>query len=155
MEYQIIDLRDHSNLLKEAIEYVVKRWGLHRRIFEECITSSMTTTSPLPRWYFMINGDEIIGSYSLMNNDFVSRQDLWPYLSNLYISEKERGKNLGSVMMAHARHEAYKLGFSKLYLCTDHIDYYERYGWLHLCNGYHSWNRESKIYVIDTDQKSK
>jgi GNAT superfamily N-acetyltransferase len=150
MKHQIIDLRDYPNLLKEAIEYVAQRWGLHRRIFEECITSSMTTTSPLPRWYLLINGDEIIGSYSLMNNDFVSRQDLWPYLSNLYVDEKERGKGLGAVMLEHARQEAYKLGYNKLYLCTDHINYYEKYGWIHICNGYHTWNRESKIYMIET-----
>lgn len=150
MKHQIIDLRDYPNLLKEAIEYVAQRWGLHRRIFEECITSSMTTTSPLPRWYLLINGDEIIGSYSLMNNDFVSRQDLWPYLSNLYVDEKKRGKGLGAVLLEHARQEAYKLGYNKLYLCTDHINYYEKYGWIHICNGYHTWNRESKIYMIET-----
>ncbi|MDQ0170555.1 GNAT family N-acetyltransferase [Paenibacillus tundrae] len=155
MKYQIIDLRDYPDLLKESIEYVAERWGLNRRIFEDCIISSMTTKNPLPRWYFMMKQDEIIGSYSLMNNDFVSRQDLWPYLSNLYIEQEQRGKGLGSVLMTHARQEAYKLGFSKLYLCTDHIDYYEKYGWVHLCNGYHTWNRESQIYVIDTHKEEK
>lgn len=150
MEYKIINLRDVPGQLEASIEYVSQRWGLHRRIFEECIRCSMTTSHPLPRWYFMMKGEQIVGSYSLMTNDFVSRQDLWPYLSNLYIEETERGKELGSVLLEHARNEAYRLGFDKLYLCTDHINYYEKYGWKHHTDGYHVWNRESKIYVVDT-----
>ena len=150
MDYKIIDLRDFPNLLETSIEYVSQRWGLNKKIFEDCITSSMNAANSLPRWYFMMKSDLIIGSYSLMTNDFVSRQDLWPYLSNLYVEEEERGKELGAALLNHARREAYMLGFKKIYLCTDHENYYEKYGWTHLTNGYHTWNRESKIYVAAT-----
>lgn len=150
MENKIINLRDYPNLLEECIDYVSQRWGLNRKIFEDCITSSMSTNHSLPRWYFMIKSNEIIGSFSLMTNDFVSRQDLGPYLSNLYVEEEERGKKLGEILLNHARKEAHKLGFQKLYLCTDHENYYEKYGWTHITNGYHTWNRESKIYAADT-----
>lgn len=150
MELLIKDLREVPELLDVSIEYVSQRWGLNKRIFDECIRSSLTTDNSLPRWYFLLKGNEIIGSYSLMTNDFVSRQDLWPYLSNLYVEENERGKALGARLLEHGRREACKLGFTKVYLCTDHINYYEKYGWTHYTNGYHTWNRESKIYVADT-----
>ncbi len=94
----------------------------------------------------MVKGDEIIGGYGLITNDFISRQDLFPWLCALYIEENYRGKQLGSILLEHGRSEAAKLGYRKLYLGTDHDGYYEKYGWKHIANGFHPWGAESKIY---------
>ncbi|NLC44947.1 MAG: GNAT family N-acetyltransferase [Clostridiales bacterium] len=55
--------------------------------------------------------------------------DLLPWLCALYVEEPERGKYFGSKLLEHGRQEALKLGFNKVYLCTDHIGYYVKYGW--------------------------
>lgn len=34
--------------------------------------------------------------------------------------------------------------------CTDHIGYYERYGFTHIGTGYHPWGESSRIYAAET-----
>ena len=147
MNIQIIGVRENASYLEQCIDYFAQRWPVDRRIYDDCIRHSMTTDSPLPRWYLMLKDGRIIGSYGLITNDFISRGDLMPWLCALYVEEDQRGQQLGSVLLEHGRKQAAALGFSKLYLCTDHINFYEKYGWTHIANGYHPWGAESKIYA--------
>jgi len=126
---QIISIREHPEYFDRAVDYFASRWGIDRKLYEESISDGITTANPLPRWYIMLDGDTIIGSFGLIENDFMVRKDLMPWLCALYIEERERGKALGSRLLAHGRKEAGKLGFDKLYLCTEHVGYYEKYGW--------------------------
>lgn len=148
MSIQIIGIRENPEYLERGIDYFSTRWGTDRRIYQDSISHSVTTDNSLPRWYLMLNGDEIIGSYGLITNDFISRQDLYPWLCALFIEEKHRGQQLGAKLLEHGRIEAGKLGFSKLYLCTGHDGYYEKYGWEYIAQGFHPWGEESKIYEI-------
>lgn len=150
MSYQIISVREHPEYCERAIDYFSSKWDIGRNIYEDSITSSLSTESPLPRWYLMVDmEDEIVGCYGLIINDFVSRQDLYPYLCALYIEEKERGQALGSQLLQHGKMEAKKLGFDRLYLCTDHIGFYEKYGFVYLGIGYHLNGDQSRIYGTD------
>jgi predicted N-acetyltransferase YhbS len=98
----------------------------------------------------MLRDDIVIGSYGLIVNDFISRQDLWPWLAALYIEEYERGKELGSYLLEHGRAEAAKLGFQILYLSTSHVGYYEKYGWRFIGYGYDVGGESTRIYEINT-----
>ena len=51
-------------------------------------------------------------------------------------------------MLAHAAGEAKRLGYSSAYLFTDHIGYYERYGWEYLCDAYDVGNNKGRVYTI-------
>jgi|GEM_PF-133184 len=139
--------------LERAIDYFTAKWGIDRRIYADCISNCITTSSPLPKWYLMLKDEEIIGSYGLITNDFISRQDLYPWLCALFVEENYRGKKLGAKLLEHSRVEAGKLGYEKIYLSTDHNGYYERCGWKYIANGFHPWGAESRIYVNDTIMK--
>jgi len=82
----------------------------------------------------------------LITNDFVSRMDIWPYICALYIEEPFRGHALGARLLDHARTEAARLGFNAAYLCTDHIGYYEKYGFEYIGQGFHPWGESSRLY---------
>lgn len=153
MDYKIIGIRENKEYLEKAIDYFTAKWGIDRRIYADCISNCITTSSPLPRWYLMLKDEEIIGSYGLITNDFISRQDLFPWLCALFVEENYRGKKLGAKLLEHSRIEAGKLGYEKKYLSTDHNGYYERYGWRYIANGFHPWGAESRIYVNDTIMK--
>ena len=75
MGYKIINIRECPELVEECIEYYDQRWGLNRKIYEDQIRISLITEAEFPRFYLLMNGKEIIGSYSIVMNDFVSRQD--------------------------------------------------------------------------------
>ena len=144
----IISVRDHPERLNEAVDYFASKWGISRNIYLDCISHSITTLSPLPRWYLMADNGIIIGSYGLIVNDFVSMQDLWPWICALYVEPNYRGQALGSRLLAHGIKEAKALGFDDVYLCTDHVGYYEKYGWIYLCNTFCANGDESRVYTI-------
>ena len=149
---EIVSVRDNPEYLDRAVDYFSAKWAVPRAVYQDCISNCITTESPLPRWYlFMKHPGEIIGSYGLITNDFNSRQDLWPWLCALYIEEAFRGHAYGSKMLEHGRREAKWLGFQKLYLCTDHIGYYEKYGWGYIGTGYDTDGQPCRIYEISTE----
>ena len=150
MTPEIISIRENPGLLEKGVDYFASKWGIERRIYFDCISNSITTDSPLPRWYLLMKRDEIIGSYGLIMNDFISRQDLYPWLCGLFVEDKERGNEYGKEMLLHGRHEAALSGYNKLYLSTGHTGYYERYSWRHVATGFHPWGTESRIYESDT-----
>jgi len=151
-EITILSVRDNPEYLDRAADYFSSKWGIPREIYHDCIRNSLTTESPLPRWYLMLKGDEVVGSYGLITNDFNSRQDLWPWLAALYINESERGKALGALLLAHGVKEAAKLGFKNVYLITDHVNYYEKYGWQHIDNCYGADGEQSRVYTMKTGE---
>ena len=152
---KIFAIRDYPEFLDRAVAYFSSKFSVSRDIYNDCISNSLTTESPLPRWYLMMKENKIIGCYGLITNDFQSRQDLWPWLCSLYVEESERGKRLGSTLLEHCRVEAGKLCYSKVYLATDHVGYYEKYGWHYIGNGYHSNGEESRIYEAKSTVKTQ
>lgn len=148
---RIISIREHPEYLDRAVDYFTSKWGLDRKIYEESISDSITTSNSLPRWYLMFKGDTIVGCFGLIENDFMVRKDLLPWLCALYIEESERGRELGSRLLAYGRQEAGKLGFDKVYLCTDHVGYYEKYGWSFLGMEESEWGDETRVYVIESE----
>ena len=155
-EIQVVSVREHPQYLDPAVDYLTQKWGISRNIYQDCVKNSLTTESPLPRWYLMQRDDFIIGSYGLIVNDFISRQDLWPWLAALFVEEEERGKGLGSYLLEHGRTESAKLGFPMLYLSTGHIGYYEKYGWRFIGHSYDVGGEPTLIYeaqsIDDTDE---
>ena len=148
---RIVSIREESVYAQRAIAYFQKRWATEesKQIYEDCIQHSLTTQNPLPQWYLLLEGERIIGCAGLITNDFISRMDLYPWICALYIEEKERGRALGAKLLQRAREDASAAGFEKVYLCTDHVGYYEHYGFQYIGIGYHPWGEHSRIYCAD------
>jgi N-acetylglutamate synthase-like GNAT family acetyltransferase len=115
-------------------------------MYDDCFAHAPNAEGKLPEWYALADGNRIVGCAGLIANDFISRQDLWPWLCALYIEPDMRGRALGRLLIERARADARRAGFAHIYLCTDHIGYYEKYGFTYVGQGYHPWGEESRIY---------
>ncbi|MHA7109613.1 GNAT family N-acetyltransferase [Sunxiuqinia elliptica] len=143
----VISVREQPAYKDMAIAYFQKNWkGVLPVIYEDCINHSIEASAPLPQWYLLMNEATIIGCAGLITNDFISRMDLYPWVCALFIEEQHRGNSYGSILLEQAKKDSAKAGFQSLYLCTDHIGYYEKYGFSYLAQGYHPWGEESRIY---------
>lgn len=149
---EIINVREHPEYKDRAIAYFQDKWANEqsRMVYDDSITRSLVATSPLPVWYLLVDGEEIVGCAGLITNDFISCTDLWPWLCALYIEESHRGQSLGNMLMDRAGEDAGKMGFPHIYLCTDHVGYYEKYGFRHIATGYHPWGESSRVYERET-----
>ncbi|MFJ7408306.1 MULTISPECIES: GNAT family N-acetyltransferase [unclassified Lysinibacillus] len=146
---KIISVREEPYYAELATRYIQSKWASEESmmLYEDCISHCITAQAPLPQWYLLMDNDEIIGCAGLITNDFISRMDLYPWVCAVYIEESHRGHAYGALLLEQAKKDAQRHGFSHLYLCTDHIGLYERYGYSHIGTGYHPWGESSRIYA--------
>lgn len=146
---RIISVRENPEYKDKAIHYFQDSWSeVPAVIYEDCITHSINAKDSLPQWYILEKDNTIIGCAGLITNDFISRMDLYPWVCAIFIDEKHRGNSYGSLLIEKAKQDSKKAGFNNLHLCTDHVGFYEKYGFNYIGQGHHPWGEESRIYQI-------
>lgn len=145
----IYELKDKMDLFDDAVHFFWKQWGNEGnfKFYQDCMTHSLRSDSDLPRFYLAVQDDVIVGSYALLRNDLISRQDLFPWFACLFVIPERRGSKVGSLLLQHALHETHKKGYKHLYLCTDLDGYYEKYGWEYFDKAYIFNGEPTKVYV--------
>ena len=144
---KIISIRENPEYKDQAINYFQSKWQtVLPVIYEDCINHSIDSMNPLPQWYLLEKGSSIIGCAGLITNDFISRMDLYPWICAIYIEKNHRGNNYGSLLIDKAKKDAKDAKFKYLYLSTEHVGYYEKFGFVYIGQGYHPWGDESRIY---------
>ena len=69
----------------------------------------------------------------VIENDFHDRKDLAPNVCAVYTEEDYRGQGIAGKLLNIVVTDMKEKGISPIYLITDHIGFYERYGWEFLC----------------------
>jgi N-acetylglutamate synthase-like GNAT family acetyltransferase len=147
---KVISVKENPAYKDIAIAYLQKIWEeMPPVIYEDCVSHCVNAKSDLPQWYLLENDGEVVGCAGLVPNDFISRMDLYPWVCAVFVDERYRGNSYGSLLLEKAKEDTKKAGFQHMYLCTDHIGYYERYGFKYIGQGYHPWEEESRIYGIE------
>ena len=145
---RIISLRHNPEYLQATIDYFVAQWGsdVPYNYFVDAISHCFDTPMDLPQWYLLLDGEKVIGCAGLTHNDLFSRMDLYPWLCCLYIDPAYRGHRYGGLLLDKALADTKAAGYGKLYLYTDHIGYYEKFGYTYIGDGYQYSGQKSRIY---------
>lgn len=131
---EIIKLEESNNLFFDKICDWYYNWlGIkNNESIEEikCTFEHSLCKDKLPQTFVALIDGEPAGMYQLsMSDDLNSRPDLYPWLINVYVDEKFRGRNVARELMNTVKENAKKLGLTELYLYTKHIGLYEKFGW--------------------------
>ncbi len=146
---KVISVRENPEYKEQIISFLQASWSeVLPMMYSDSVTHCIDAELPLPQWYVLEKEGLLIGCAGLITNDFISRGDLYPWLAALFISEEHRGNCYAQLLVAKAKEDALKAGFKKLYLSTDHIGFYEKYGWTYIGDGYHPWDETTRIYEI-------
>jgi len=131
-------------------DYVKNSWKGVFDPFTDVLCEIFSKEKELPKCYMMLKGDSIIGFYQLVEQELIMRKDLTPWITCIFIDEHERGQRLSFKLLEHGRTIAGKLGYTKVYLTTDHIQLYEKFGFREIGLDKFFTGRPTKIYEHDT-----
>ena len=131
---EIIKLEESNNLFFDKICDWYYNWlGIkNNESIEEikCTFEHSLCKNKLPQTFVALIDGEPAGMYQLsMSDDLNSRPDLYPWLINVYVDEKFRGRNVARELMNTVKENAKELGLTELYLYTKHVVLYEKFGW--------------------------
>ncbi|MFT3951900.1 MAG: GNAT family N-acetyltransferase [Oscillospiraceae bacterium] len=152
MVVKILSIREHPSLTECANTYCRKSWSVASDYFARVLKESLCAENGLPATWLMFHGETLIGFYQLSAKEGVLEDTggRTPWITTLFVDASRRGGwGFGELLLTHARYEAGALGYDKVYLTTDHIGYYERYGFLEIGLARFSWGRPTKLYAAD------
>lgn len=140
-------LADHPEYIDEVAELICKEFGDEENYgFWESIVKHSLNKDKLPLTFVAIMDNKLAGTVGLWRADLLSRQDLYPWLSALYVKEEYRSKKIGQELQKFLINYCRKKGYKELYLYTDLENYYEKTGWQHFVDGVEFTGGSMKIY---------
>lgn len=97
--------------------------------------------------YLLMNGEAIVSFVTLTRQDCIADETLCPWLGFFYTFPEYRGHRYGGQLLAYAAEEVKKRGCKQVYLATDHVGLYEKYGFTYLENRVDIYGEDSRVYV--------
>ena len=138
-------------LKDRAAEWFHRKWGIPLEAYRESMDQCLAGEAPVPQWYMVMEGEEIIAGAGVIANDFHDRKDLTPNVCAVYVEEARRCRGIAGRLLQFVREDMARQGIHTLYLLTDHTSFYERYGWQFLCMAQGDGEEEpSRMYVYRT-----
>ena len=130
--FRYIKLREKPELKESAAEWFYSKWGVPQEAYLECIEDYLNNKTEYG-WYICLDDDHIAGGLGVIENDFHDRKDLSPNICAVYTEETYRRQGIAGNLLNMAVEDLRSKGITPVYLVTDHIGFYERYGWEFLC----------------------
>lgn len=131
-QYSYITLRERPEIKTRAAAWFHSKWGVPTEAYLACMEDYLQGRTEYG-WYLCLDGDDIVGGMGVIQNDFHDRKDLFPNVCAVYTEEACRGQGIAGRLLNKVVDDMRSKGISPLYLVTDHIGFYERYGWEFLC----------------------
>lgn len=134
MKFKTELVTDYNKInLGRLVDWMFNWWGIPDGKSIEWVTHYMKYSfnkNKLPLTIVVFNEqNEEVAMCQVTMHDLDVRPDIYPYIANLYVQENYRGNGLVKVLLDKALSEAKKLGITELYIYTQHIGLYEKYGW--------------------------
>ena len=130
--YVYITLRQRPDLKERAAEWFHSKWGVPTQAYLDCMGTYLDLETEYG-WYLCLDGEKIIGGLGVIENDFHDRKDLTPNVCAVYTEEDYRCKGIAGHLLNMVVEDLKSKSVTPVYLITDHIGFYERYGWEFLC----------------------
>ncbi|CAG7647094.1 hypothetical protein PAESOLCIP111_05308 [Paenibacillus solanacearum] len=151
MDIQIVNLADRMEYVDEVSEWFWHKWGKYQSKENMKYTTIHTAQHDrVPLTYIALSGDRLVGTIAIWTNDLRCRQDLFPWMTNLFVKKDMQDQGIDILLQNHIIKVVQKLGFTKLYLIsTNDNEYYENTGWTFMETAPMVMGDMTKIYYKD------
>ena len=145
---QIISIKNRSDLLENAASWFSSKWNVPKEAYLKCMKDYISNTTKLG-WYLCLDNNKIVGGLGVIENDFHERKDLSPNICAVYVEEEYRNQGIAGKLLNTAVTDLKNNGINPVYVVTDHIGFYERYGFTFLTMTKCEDGSFSRIYIYN------
>ena len=113
-------------------DWMYSWWGKDEGYSREAVRVSMEHSlreNGLPQTFGLFSDGELIGMYQFTYSDLFVRPDIYPWLANVYVDPRFRGRGYGRMLLSAVPESALAAGIGELYLFTEIKGLYEKLGW--------------------------
>ncbi|MCR5483653.1 MAG: GNAT family N-acetyltransferase [Bacilli bacterium] len=147
---KIIDLKDNKEYLRESIKLCSLEWGEPKTDseMEEYINNKekrILEGDKVISILGLVDEDTMIGFISLFKYEDDIESSLTPWYATMYVKQEFRGKGYSKVLNEEILKEAKRLGYKKVYLKSELVNYYEKFEAKHI----EDLDNGEKLYYIE------
>ncbi|MBR1653777.1 MAG: GNAT family N-acetyltransferase [Clostridia bacterium] len=132
----IYNIKDKPEYIEEVAKLTQKEWGeknLSEEEFKIRVGRSISRINdqldnPFYCKLILLDDDVLVGFISIFEHDGDERLDLRPWYATMFVKEEFRGNGYSRILNDAILDEARNRGFSRLYLKSDLVNYYEQFG---------------------------
>lgn len=95
------------------------------------------------RVFVALVDDCIAGYCTFAKTDCIPNVPYTPYIGYMFVGEPYRGNRLSEKLIDYALGYAKELGFQRVYLVSDHVNLYEKYGFKKIDEKPAPWNPDT------------
>ena len=130
---KIVSIKENDRFLTEYIKLCSYEWGdkKNKEQLEKYITEKkekILKEDKVISVLGLIDNDKMLGFISLFKYDGDERKDLSPWYATMYVKKEYRGLGYSKLLHDSILKEAYRLGYSRIYLKSNLVNYYEKFG---------------------------
>lgn len=128
-----------------AVDYAQNcSWGAGKNLAKKMLNHDFTDWE---RVIIATEQDHIAGYCTIAKTDCIPNIAYTPFIGFMFVDENYRGKRLSQRLIIYAMEYLKELGFKEVYLVSDHINLYEKYGFKVIDKKIAPWGEEEKIYI--------
>ena len=141
-----ITLREQPQLKEAAALWFHEKWGVPEQAYLDCMNDYLSKKTEYG-WYLCLDGERIVAGMGVIENDFHERKDLAPNVCAVYTEKEYRCKGIAGKLLNMVVEDMRAKGISPIYLISDHVGFYEKYGWEFLCMVLGSNPEMTRMYI--------
>lgn len=138
---EIKPLTFENELWEPLAEYALNcSWGAGEYFAKQMRAKSF---SDWERVFVALDNFDIAGYCTLAKTDCIPDVPYTPYIGFMFVGEKYRGNRLSEKLINFALKYAKELKFDRVYLVSDHVNLYEKYGFVKVDEKPAPWNPDT------------
>ena len=123
---KIIKLQSNSKFWYQTINYAKAcSWNVGKHLAELLEHDDFKDFEGV---FVALKGDKIIGFCTFLETDYYPENRYFPWISSIFVDKEYRGNRISEKLIQTAINHAHKLGFDKVYIPSNIIGLYEKYG---------------------------
>lgn len=150
---KIYNIKDKEEYLKEVLTLQINKWGRPYQTKEELEERIDNKIDKIKKYWnnndycklILLDNDNLVGFISIFPQDGEEELNLSPWYATMYVKEEYRGRGLSKILNDAILKEAKKRGYNRIYLKTELVNYYEKFGATYLKN----ISDNEKVYYFD------